>query len=42
MLCCSSRINGSRGTIDAGGGTLSRNIAPAPETLEEVEQPDHA
>ena len=36
MLCCSSRINGSRGTIDAGGGTLSRNIAPAPETLEEV------
>jgi hypothetical protein len=22
--------------IDAGGGTLSRNIAPAPETLEEV------
>jgi hypothetical protein len=36
MLCCSSRINGSRGTIDAGGGTLSRNMAPAPETLEEV------
>ena len=36
MLCCNSRINGSRGTIDAGGGTLSRNIAPAPETLEEV------
>ncbi len=33
MLCCSSRINGGRGTIDAGGGTLSRNIAPAPETL---------
>ena len=36
MLCCNSRINGSRGTIDAGGGTLSRNLAPAPETLEEV------
>jgi hypothetical protein len=36
ILCCSSRINGGRGTIDAGGGTLSRNIAPAPETLEEV------
>jgi hypothetical protein len=36
LLCCNSRINGSRGTIDAGGGTLSRNIAPAPETLEEV------
>ena len=36
MLCCNSRINGSQGTIDAGGGTLSRNIAPAPETLEEV------
>jgi hypothetical protein len=36
MLCCNNRINGSRGTIDAGGGTLSRNIAPAPETLEEV------
>jgi hypothetical protein len=36
LLCCSSRINGSRGTIDSGGGTLSRNIAPAPETLEEV------
>jgi hypothetical protein len=36
LLCCSSRVNGSRGTIDAGGGTLSRNIAPAPETLEEV------
>src|SRR5262245_5550964 len=36
MLCCNSRINGSRGTIDAGGGTLSRNIAPAPETLDEV------
>jgi Carboxypeptidase regulatory-like domain len=36
MLCCNSRINGSRGTIDEGGGTLSRNIAPALETLEEV------
>ena len=36
LLCCNSRINGARGTIDAGGGTLSRNIAPAPETLEEV------
>ena len=36
MLCCNSRINGSRGTIDEGGGSLSRNIAPALETLEEV------
>src|SRR5262245_7987476 len=36
MLCCNNRINGSRGTIDAGAGTLSRNLAPAPETLEEV------
>jgi hypothetical protein len=36
MLCCNSRINGSRGTIDEGGGTLSRNIAPALETLQEV------
>ena len=36
LLCCNSRINGSRGTIDEGGGTLSRNIAPAPETLAEV------
>ncbi len=36
LLCCNSRINGDRGTIDQGGGTLSRNIAPAPETLEEV------
>jgi hypothetical protein len=36
MLCCSSRVNGARGTIDEGGGTLSRNIAPAPETLQEV------
>jgi hypothetical protein len=36
LLCCNSRINGARGTVDAGGGTLSRNIAPAPETLEEV------
>ena len=36
LLCCNSRVNGSRGTIDNGGGTLSRNIAPAPETLQEV------
>ncbi len=36
LLCCNSRINGSRGTIDEGGGTLSRNIAPAIETLQEV------
>jgi hypothetical protein len=36
LLCCNSRINGSRGTIDEGGGSLSRNIAPALETLEEV------
>ena len=36
LLCCNSRVNGARGTIDEGGGTLSRNIAPAPETLEEV------
>ncbi|MDA2938375.1 hypothetical protein MYX75_08955, partial [Acidobacteria bacterium AH-259-A15] len=36
LLCCNNRINGSRGTIAEGGGTLSRNIAPAPETLQEV------
>jgi hypothetical protein len=36
LLCCNSRVNGSRGTIDEGGGSLSRNIAPAPETLQEV------
>jgi hypothetical protein len=36
LLCCNDRINGGRGTIDEGGGTLSRNLAPAPETLEEV------
>jgi hypothetical protein len=36
LLCCNSRVNGSRGTIDEGGGTLSRNIAPALETLQEV------
>ena len=36
LLCCNSRVNGSAGTIDRGGGTLSRNIAPAPETLSEV------
>ncbi len=36
LLCCNSRVNGSQGTIDEGGGTLSRNIAPVPETLSEV------
>ena len=36
MLCCNSRVNQSGGTIDEGGGSLSRNIAPALETLEEV------
>jgi hypothetical protein len=36
LLCCNDRINGGRGTIDEGGGSLSRNLAPAPETLEEV------
>ena len=36
LLCCNSRVNGSAGTIDEGGGSLSRNIAPAPETLAEV------
>ncbi|MCI0391271.1 MAG: TonB-dependent receptor [Acidobacteria bacterium] len=36
LLCCNSRVNGDRGTIEQGGGSLSRNIAPAPETLEEV------
>ena len=36
LLCCNSRVNGSQGTIDEGGGTFSRNIAPAPETLSEV------
>jgi hypothetical protein len=36
LLCCNSRVNGSRGTIDQGGGSLSRNIAPALETLQEV------
>src|SRR5688500_10321406 len=36
LLCCNSRVNGSSGTIDNGGGTLSRNVAPAPETLQEV------
>ena len=36
LLCCNSRITGDRGTIDEGGGSLSRNIAPAPETLSEV------
>jgi hypothetical protein len=36
LLCCNNRVNGTAGTIDGGGGTLSRNIAPAPESLEEV------
>ena len=36
LLCCNSRVSGSAGTIDNGGGSLSRNIAPAPETLQEV------
>ncbi len=36
LLCCNSRVNGSSGTIDNGGGSLSRNVAPAPETLQEV------
>lgn len=36
LLCCNSRIDGTRGTINEGGGSLSRNIAPAPETLTEV------
>jgi hypothetical protein len=36
LLCCNNRVNGSKGTIDEGGGTLSRNIAPALETLQEV------
>lgn len=36
LLCCNNRVNGDRGTIDQGGGTLSRNIAPALETLQEV------
>jgi hypothetical protein len=36
LLCCNSRVNGDRGTIAEGGGTLSRNMAPALETLEEV------
>ena len=36
LLCCNSRVNGSKGTIDEGGGTLSRNLAPALETLQEV------
>ncbi len=36
LLCCNSRVSGSAGTIENGGGSLSRNIAPAPETLQEV------
>lgn len=26
LLCCNNRINGARGTIDEGGGSLSRNV----------------
>jgi hypothetical protein len=36
LLCCNSRVSGAAGTIENGGGSLSRNIAPAPETLQEV------
>jgi hypothetical protein len=36
LLCCNSRVTGSQGTIGEGGGTLSRNLAPALETLQEV------
>ena len=36
LLCCNSRVSGSAGTVDNNGGSLSRNIAPAPETLQEV------
>jgi hypothetical protein len=36
LLCCNNRISGGKGTIDEGGGSLSRNMGPAPETLEEV------
>ncbi len=36
LLCCNSRVSGSAGTIENGGGSLSRNVAPAPETLQEV------
>jgi hypothetical protein len=36
LLCCNSRVNGSSGTVDNGGGSLSRNVAPALETLQEV------
>ena len=36
LLCCNSRVTGSSGTIENGGGSLSRNVAPAPETLQEV------
>jgi hypothetical protein len=36
LLCCNSRVSGSAGTLENGGGSLSRNIAPAPETLQEV------
>ena len=36
MLCCNDRVNGAAGTLNQGGGSLSRNIAPALETLAEV------
>ena len=36
LLCCNSRVTGASGTIENGGGSLSRNVAPAPETLQEV------
>ncbi len=36
LICCNSRVSGSAGTIENGGGSLSRNVAPAPETLQEV------
>ena len=36
LLCCNSRVSGSAGTVENNGGSLSRNIAPAPETLQEV------
>ena len=34
LLCCNSRVSGSAGTVENNGGSLSRNIAPAPETLQ--------
>jgi hypothetical protein len=36
LLCCNSRVSGSAGTVENNGGSLSRNIAPALETLQEV------